>query len=405
MNFHWYSSIVILIVLPNFKITMGAQWSKMNFSDVVQSYGYPVEIHEVTTEDGYLLDVFRVPYGAKSSTKTPNPNPILLNHGLMGSAENFIVGGPTKALAYVLADKGYDIWLCNARGTQHSRKHVHLDPDKDLEQYWRFSFHEIGVYDLPATIDYVLNKTGKSQLHFIGHSQGTTTFFVMGSERPEYNEKIKLMIAMAPSALLGNIKMISLRLLATFKDYLKTLADYLKVYELIPKYLLSNEAIRSITSSFCEEHQVITRTVCSNVFVAMSGFSPEQLDPDTITFLTNLGPGGASVYQALHYAQLVNSGKFVKFDWGPRENMIKYNSTTPPEYNFANMVSPMSLFYGEADLMVTKEDVMLLTTRLPNVVDVYRIPYDNWSHLDFLWARDMDKYLNPHIFRILRKYK
>lgn len=65
--------------------------------------------------------------------------PVILNHGLMGSAENFIIGGPTKALAYVLADKGFDVWLCNARGTWHSRKHRNLDPDKDMDKFWRFT--------------------------------------------------------------------------------------------------------------------------------------------------------------------------------------------------------------------------------------------------------------------------
>lgn len=37
------------------------------------SIGYPTEVHEVETEDGYVLDVYRVPYGIKSVTKTPNP--------------------------------------------------------------------------------------------------------------------------------------------------------------------------------------------------------------------------------------------------------------------------------------------------------------------------------------------
>lgn len=60
------------------------------------------------------------------------------------------------------------------------------------------SNHEIGVYDLPALIDYVLNATGEESLFYVGHSQGTTVYFILTSENPEYNEKIRLAIMLAP---------------------------------------------------------------------------------------------------------------------------------------------------------------------------------------------------------------
>lgn len=102
-----------------------------------------------------------------------------------------------------MADQGYDVWMGNARGNVYSRKHVLYDPDgsrEDREHFWRFSWHEIGAIDLPSMIDYVLIATGQKQLFYIGHSQGTTAFFVMCSERPEYNAKIKMMHALAPVA-------------------------------------------------------------------------------------------------------------------------------------------------------------------------------------------------------------
>lgn len=58
-------------------------------------------------------------------------------HGLMSSADHWIVTGPDKGLGYILADHGYDVWLGNARGTSHSRKHVTLNPDYD-SSYWQF---------------------------------------------------------------------------------------------------------------------------------------------------------------------------------------------------------------------------------------------------------------------------
>jgi lysosomal acid lipase/cholesteryl ester hydrolase len=62
----------------------------------------------------------------------------------------------------------------------------------------------MGIYDLPAMTDYVLNKTGQEELYYIGYSMGATMFFVFTSMKPEYKEKIRLMIALAPSTFMAN---------------------------------------------------------------------------------------------------------------------------------------------------------------------------------------------------------
>lgn len=72
--------------------------------------------------------------------------------------------------AYKLADAGYDVWMGNARGTEASREHVLLDPKE--KEFWSFSWHEIGYYDLPACIDHILNATNHEKLFYIGYSQG-----------------------------------------------------------------------------------------------------------------------------------------------------------------------------------------------------------------------------------------
>lgn len=97
----------------------------------------------------------------------------------------------------------------NARGSRYSRRHIKFNPEgnrSNRKSFWAFSWHEIGVTDLPTMIDYVLANTGDEKLQYIGHSQGTTAFFVMCSERPEYNDKILLMNALAPVAFASNIK-------------------------------------------------------------------------------------------------------------------------------------------------------------------------------------------------------
>lgn len=72
----------------------------------------------------------------------------------------------------------------------------------------------MGIYDFPAMIDYILDYTTQKELNIIGHSQGGANTLVMLSERPEYNDKVKLSILLAPSALLSRAKNPSLAYLA-----------------------------------------------------------------------------------------------------------------------------------------------------------------------------------------------
>lgn len=56
----------------------------------------------------------------------------------------------------------------------------------------------MGYYDLPSTIDYILNITQQEDLFFLGHSIGSSAGFITITMRPEYNKKIKLFMALGP---------------------------------------------------------------------------------------------------------------------------------------------------------------------------------------------------------------
>lgn len=107
----------------------------------------------------------------------------------------------------------------NARGNTYSRNHVSLKPTSAA--FWKFSWHEIGYYDLPAMIDYVLDETGVPKIQYVGFSQGTTAFWVMTSTKPEYNDKIKAMQALAPVGYVGNIRSPLIRAIAPFTNSLE----------------------------------------------------------------------------------------------------------------------------------------------------------------------------------------
>ena len=89
----------------------------------------------------------------------------------MDSCSTWLVNLPTESLAFILADAGFDVWLGNNRGNTYSRSHVNYTTD-DVE-FWDFSFHEMGIYDLPAEINYILNATSETSIGYVGHSEGT----------------------------------------------------------------------------------------------------------------------------------------------------------------------------------------------------------------------------------------
>ncbi|KVH93174.1 AB-hydrolase lipase domain-containing protein [Cynara cardunculus var. scolymus] len=114
---------------------------------MVEPRGYTCEEHKVTTKDGYVLSLQRIPLG-RSGGKKGDRVPVHLQH----------------------ADNGFDVWLASSRGTKYSRGHVSLKPDD--EAYWDWTWDELAAYDLPATSQYVHDQTGQ-KLHYVGHSLGT----------------------------------------------------------------------------------------------------------------------------------------------------------------------------------------------------------------------------------------
>lgn len=157
--------------------------------------GYDYEMHSVTTEDGYILKLHRIATKKSDNIKRA---PVLLMHGLFGTASDYLILGRHGALAYLLFDSKYDVWMGNSRGTDYSFRHRKYSANSS--EFWNFSFHEIGVFDLSAMIDYILKTTKHTSMFFVGHSQGSTVMLVLLSTMPEYNKKINQAHLMAPAS-------------------------------------------------------------------------------------------------------------------------------------------------------------------------------------------------------------
>ena len=76
----------------------------------------------------------------------------------MDAGGTWFFNDETTDLALLLAGKGYDIWITNSRGSVYSNQHVNYSI-KD-SAFWDFSVHEMGKYDVPANLNYIISKTG-----------------------------------------------------------------------------------------------------------------------------------------------------------------------------------------------------------------------------------------------------
>ena len=87
----------------------------------------------------------------------------------------------------MLSRAGYDVWMGNYRGNTYSTNHVSLDPAE--YEFWKFSWDQMGQYDLPSMLGYVLNHTQASNIQYVGHSMGTTAFMAMSDYHQEIYDK------------------------------------------------------------------------------------------------------------------------------------------------------------------------------------------------------------------------
>ena len=72
----------------------------------------------------------------------------------------------------------------------------------------------MAAIDLPTHINYVLQQTGKSELSYVGHSEGTIQAFAGFIINPAIAAKVNVYLAMAPVAYVSHTGSIVIKALA-----------------------------------------------------------------------------------------------------------------------------------------------------------------------------------------------
>lgn len=364
--------------------------ARLNFTQLAVKYGRTCEEHDVTTPDGYILKLFRLPGGNRS---------VFMMHGNLGSADDFIIRG-AKSLAVALSEAGLDVWLGNARGNPYSRRHKTFDPDFD-KQFWMFTLQEVAVYDTASSIDYILAQTGRDQLTAIGFSIGTSMFYALASERPAYNEKIDLMISLAPICYTFNSPPLSL--LYNFAPISNVILEALGIDEVSGD--MQKAAELACVKALWFLDLAAASFICLGLNMAFTpGFHAEELEPEFSPVVMAHYPNSACRMFQHHFTQMGSNRRFGKYNYGLAENLLRCDSPTPPEYDLKRITAAVALVSGKDDIISTLKDVELLKKELPNVVGHIVLEPEDFNHMDFMWGRNTYKVLYPHIFDLLRKY-
>lgn len=363
---------------------------QLNATQLLKQHQYPVEEHVVRTDDGYYLSLIRIP----SRSNVQKNEVVFLMHGIFGSADDWLVTGPGKSLAYLLADAGYDVYLGNARGSKYSRRHASKHPAQN--DFWEFSVDDIALHDLPAMINHALRTSQQQKLYYVGHSLGATEIFALAASRPEYNDKIKMVYAMAPIVYAAHAKSPFVKIIAS--------QDAENVHDQIGngQFKPTPEFLHSAGGELCEKI-IGCKKVCSTPVFAVTGVNLQQLEPALVPAILE-HTDTSSVRVLKQIAQWKNTGEFRRYDYGVNVNEQVYGMRVPPTYELEAVRMPVTVYYGEQDWLAQPEDVQTLQQRLPNVADSYKVPEQYFGHMDYQYSKNAPEYVYQRILKSMEQH-
>jgi len=348
----------------------------MDPRQIINHWGYNCEQYEVTTDDGYILPLYRIPQG--KSRQTPNgPRPVVfLQHGLENSAADWVINLPSQSAAFLYADAGFDVWIGNFRGNAYAQKHVTLTP-KD-HAFWQFSWSEMAKYDLPAMLNAALNISKADKLYYVAHSMGTMAGFAQFSQDKKLAQKIKQFYAIGPVMNMQHVEG-PVKYAAPFTKYLNLITKIFGVDEFLP-----NNKLQQLWAKYVCPNP-LTDIVCKNVLLMIAGPNTKQINESRIDVIDAHSPSGTSVQNVIHFGQLMNSGKFQAYDYGSaKKNQEHYGSDTPPEYDVSQLEVPVSFYSSDKDWLADPQDVANAVSKVKNVIENVQVP--NYNHMDFVWG-------------------
>ncbi len=130
------------------------------------------EIHFVTAADGWRLALWRL----RPRDGAPARPPVILCHGLWANRFNLDFG-PGLSLARHLAERGFDVFVLELRGSGFSADPGPEGPRGKAARAYGFDAHV--TLDAPAALAEVRRVTGAPRVFWVGHSMGGMLGYVL----------------------------------------------------------------------------------------------------------------------------------------------------------------------------------------------------------------------------------
>ena len=294
------------------------------------------------------------------------------------------------------AKAGYDVWFGNNRGNCYSNKTAE-GFHKTRAEYYDYSFYELGKYDAPTQIDFVLEKTGQKKLSYVGHSMGTSQMFSALSEGHSHlKDKLHNFVALCPIINLGWSQDEVIVYAAENYNYLNKTMAKLHIVDIPNPGHLSADFVEAVCALLpCK----VFGNVARNLFGKGSPYDRNE----RVVVEDQRNASVSSLKQLLHYAQSKRDQDFAQYDYGKEVNQIKYGQDMPPQIDITNIKDVhIALFVGTNDTWSVVEGAQWALERLPEDTDYFL--FQDWDHSSYGVGKIPEMVYFEKVLDQLKKY-
>jgi len=249
---------------------------------------------------------------------------------------------------------------------------------------------EFAFHDIPDSIQYILETTSAPSLSYIGFSQGTAQAFATLSIHPKLNDQVNVFIALAPAMSPAGLS--------------NGIVDAL--VKASPQVLFLLFGRRSILSSATMWQSILyppifVRTIDMGLSF-LFGWNARNISASQKLAAYPHLYSFTSTKSVVHWFQIIRTKSFQMYDDDVQPvvslgSVSKY--TKVAKFPTRNIKTPIVLVYGGSDSLV---DIDVMLKELPSHTMATEIPH--YEHLDFLWAREVDTLVFPHVFDALESF-